>query len=265
MGLTLLAGPANAGKVALLLERYLAVLDHDPVLIVPNRPDVERAERDLLRRAGCLLGGTIGTFDDLFDELARGGTPRRVLKDRQRDLLVRRVVAATPLNGLSASARTPGFADALAAVLSDLETGLLAPEQLADEHLAALYRAYRAELDRLDLWDRDLRRVYAAERVAGELPAWDGRPVFAYGFEDLTAAEWRLLNALAGRADVTVSLPYEPARPAFASLQRTAEDLARLAGGRIEELPPRYGDYARPALAHLERSLFGDTAPADPP
>ena len=33
-----------------------------------------------------------------------------------------------------------------------------------------------------------------------------------------------------------MSLPYEPARPAFASLRRTAEDLAALAGERIEEL-----------------------------
>jgi ATP-dependent helicase/DNAse subunit B len=265
MGLTLLAGPANAGKVALLLERYLAVVDRNPVLIVPNRPDVERAERDLVRRAGCLLGGTIGTFDDVFDELALAGTPRRVLKDRQRDLLVRRVVASTPLNGLGASARTPGFADSLGATIADLEMGLLTPEQLADEHLAALYRGYRDELERLGLWDRDLRRVYAAERLASEFDAWDARPVFAYGFEDLTAAEWRLVTALAGRAEVTVSLPYEPARPAFASLARTAEDLGRLAAGRIEELPPRYGDYAHPALAHLERALFSDVPPADAP
>ena len=30
MALTLLAGPANAGKVALLLERYLTALDREP-------------------------------------------------------------------------------------------------------------------------------------------------------------------------------------------------------------------------------------------
>jgi len=42
MPLTLLAGPANAGKVALLLDRYLADIDREPVLIVPNRADVDR-------------------------------------------------------------------------------------------------------------------------------------------------------------------------------------------------------------------------------
>ena len=65
MPLTLLAGPAHAGKVALLLERYLAALPQEPVLIVPNAPDVERVDRDLLRRAGVLLGGSIGTFDEI--------------------------------------------------------------------------------------------------------------------------------------------------------------------------------------------------------
>ena len=75
MGLSLLAGPANAGKVALLLDRYLARLDDEPTLIVPNASDVDRVERDLLARCGCLFSGTIGTFDDLFRRLA-GDDPR---------------------------------------------------------------------------------------------------------------------------------------------------------------------------------------------
>src|SRR5438093_11821240 len=91
LGLSLLAGSANAGKVALLLERYLARLEDEPFLIVPNRSDVDRVERDLLRRAGCLLGGSIGTFDDLFERLATGDPERRpVATDGQRALLVRR-------------------------------------------------------------------------------------------------------------------------------------------------------------------------------
>ena len=73
VSLSLVAGPANAGKVALLLDRYLARLDDEPFLIVPNRADVDRVERDLLARCSCLMGGSIGTFDDLF---ADGGTCR---------------------------------------------------------------------------------------------------------------------------------------------------------------------------------------------
>src|SRR5262249_13992781 len=137
------------------------------------------------------------------------------------------------------------------------------PDDL-DSDLAGLYAGYRAELDRLGLWDRDLQRRAAAGRLAGELGAWEGRPVFAYGFEDLTGAQWALLQALAGRAEVTVSLPYEPGRPAFASLERTADDLSRLASPRIEELPAK-PEVRPPALAHLERSLFSSASdPRDP-
>ncbi|HWN22223.1 MAG TPA: PD-(D/E)XK nuclease family protein [Gaiellaceae bacterium] len=264
MALALVVGPAKAGKIARLLAGYLEAIERDPVLIVPNAADVERVQRDLLRRTGALLSGSIGTFDDLFRELAHGGGQGRpVAGDAQRALVVRRALAGTSLNGLGRSARFGGFADALLGALGELESGLLDPAQL-DGDLGGLYSAYRGELDRLELWDRDLLRRRAVERLASELDAWDGRPVFAYGFEDLTGAEWALLEALSGRAEVTVSLPYEPARPVFASLGRTAGDLGTLAAGRIEELPPRSAEYGHAALAHLERHLFADEPPPGP-
>ena len=262
VALSLIAGPANAGKVELLLDRYLAALDREPVLIVPNRSDVDRVERDLLARCGALFGGSIGTFDDVFRRVAGDGRP--LVSQAQRALLVRRALAGASLNGLSASARFAGFADALLQTVGELESGMLDPEQL-DGDLAELHTAYRAELDRLGLWDRDLLRRRAAERLQSDLDAWHGEPVFAYGFEDLTGAEWTLLEALAGRTDVTVSLPYEPGRPAFASLRRTADDLSRLASGRIEELPPRWAEKTQPALAQLERALFSDEPPPPVP
>jgi ATP-dependent helicase/DNAse subunit B len=270
MPLSLIAGPANAGKVELLLDRYLAALAREPVLIVPNRSDVDRVERELLARRPALLGGSIGTFDDVFARIAADAPGARPLVSQaQRALLVRRALAGARLNGLSASARFGGFADALLQTVGELESGLLDPESLADlaelHSVAELHAAYRAELDRLELWDRDLLRRRAAERLQSDLAAWDGEPVFAYGFEDLTGAEWALLEALAARTDVTVSLPYEPGRPAFASLRRTADDLARLAAGRIEELPPRSGETAHPAIAHLERALFSDDPPPPVP
>ena len=265
MPLALLVGPANAGKVSRLLDRYLEDLGREPFLVVPNRAEVDRVERDLLSRRPALLGGTIGTFDDLFDLVGRGdGRERRVATDAQRALVVRRVLAGASLNGLGPSARFAGFGETLLGAISELEAGLVDPGEVEGE-LAGLYASYREELARLGLTDRDLERRLAVERVEGELAAWDGRPLLAYGFEDLTGAQWRLLRALAGRAEVTVSLPYEPGRPAFASLARTAEDLAGLAGGRVEELPPAYADLAHPALAHLERALFAEGPRPDPP
>jgi hypothetical protein len=60
VGLSLITGPANAGKVALLLRRYLDAVDDEPYLIVPNRSDVDRVERELLKLQSALLAGSIG-------------------------------------------------------------------------------------------------------------------------------------------------------------------------------------------------------------
>ena len=232
---------------------------------MPNGSDVEAVERELLERVPALLGGRIGTFDDLFLRVAGGdaGAPRAATPT-QRELMVRRAVDTVELNGLGRSARTAGFAAALATALDELESGLVEPDAV-DGRVGDLYAAYRDELGALGLTDAPGIRRFAAERLASDLGAWDGSPVFAYGFEDLTASQWLLLEALAARTDVVVSLPYEPGRPAFASLEETANDLAGLAVGRIEELPARYGDVAHPALAHLERTLFGDRPNGAPP
>ena len=128
MGLALVVGPAKAGKIARLLEGYLDAIERDPVLIVPGGADVERIERDLLARTGALLAGSIGTFDDVFRELAfTDPDARPVASDAQRALVARRALARTPLNGLGRSSRFAGFADSLLAVLAELESGLLDP------------------------------------------------------------------------------------------------------------------------------------------
>jgi ATP-dependent helicase/DNAse subunit B len=264
MGLALVLGPAHAGKVALLLERYLEVLERDPWLVVPTRGDVERVERDLIARRAALLAGRIGTFDDLFEHIAFGGDDRRpVASEPQRALAARRAIARVDLGSLGPSATTLGFADALLGTIAELESSLLDPDRL-DGELALLVRAYRAELGALGLRDREGLRRGAVERLASDLDAWHGEPVLAYGFEDLTAAEWALLEALAGRADVTVSIPYEPGRVAFAALERTVTDLAGLAAGRIEELPRPAERRAPAPLLHLERELFEDESKPGP-
>ncbi|HSI96818.1 MAG TPA: hypothetical protein VK926_00510, partial [Gaiellaceae bacterium] len=262
MGLSLVLGPAHAGKVALLLERYLEAHDRDPWLVVPNRADVDRVERDLLRRRPALLAGQIGTFDDLFADVAAAGEgPRHVAADVERTLAARRAIAGVRLDGLATSASSAGFAESLLGALGEIESALVDPDRLEGD-LGILARAYREELDRLGICDRDGLRRAAVERLRGDLDAWGERPVFAYGFEDLTGAEWALVEALAARTDVVVSIPYEPGRAAFAALEGTVQDLAGLAAGDLLELPPGVRDVS-PALAHVERDLFTD-APSAP-
>ena len=229
MALTLLAGPANAGKVALLLDRYLA--DSRP-RAGPDRADgigrrTGRA-RPAARGRGALLGGSIGTFDDVFERIAAGNGGRAPGRRATRSARSSCAASSPARRSASSTARraSPGSPTRSARRSPSSRPACSIPTTL-DGDLAELYRRYRAELDRLGLWDRDLRRRYAAERLAGDLAAWDGRPVYAYGFEDLSAAQWQLLEAFAGRVDVTVSLQYEPGRAVFASLERTATDLAR--------------------------------------
>jgi ATP-dependent helicase/nuclease subunit B len=260
VGLSLVVGPAHVGKVALLLERYLDALAHDPWLVVPNRIDVDRVERDLVRRRGALLAGTVGTFDDLFGYIAGANDDEDevgVASEVQRTLAARRAVARLDLTEMRSSATTAGFADALLQAIGELESGLVSANAL-DGDLSLLVRAYREELATLGLQDRDGLRRLAVERLQGDLDAWTGAPVFAYGFEDLTGAEWALIEALSARTGVTVSIPYEPARAAFEALERTVEDLAGLARGSIEELPRGEASATPAALAHLERELFSD-------
>ncbi|MDX6482412.1 MAG: hypothetical protein QOE95_183, partial [Gaiellaceae bacterium] len=129
-----------------MLDRYLDVLDRSPVLIVPNRADVNRIELELVRRRPALLAGEIGTFDDVFRRIARSSPGARpVATEVQRLFVVRRAIAAASLNGLSRSARFGGFADALLSAIGELESGLLDPGDL-DGDLGGLYAAYRTEL-----------------------------------------------------------------------------------------------------------------------
>ncbi|HEX2303243.1 MAG TPA: hypothetical protein VHH57_06435, partial [Gaiella sp.] len=254
MGLSLVVGPAHAGKIELLLDRFVDAIELDPWLIVPNRSDVEQAERELVERCGGLLAGVVGTFDTLFEALAHGdGAGKRLLGDAERAVLLRKLSDSVPVEG----ARFSGFADAVGRALAELDGALLEPDDL-DEPLASLARVYRQELVAHGAWDRGTLRRRAIERLTGELDAWGSSPVFAHGFEDLTGAEWRLLEALAARADVHVSLPYEPGRAVYASLRRTVDDLSALADDAVVELPPRAAEYLPPALAHLERGLFTD-------
>ena len=262
MSLSLVVGPAHSGKVGTLLDRFVAALDRDPWLIVPQRSDVERVERELLERQGGLLAGTIGTFDTVFDRLARGDGPgKRLVGEAERGVLVRRLAFGAGVEG----SRFAGFADAVGRALAELDSALLEPSDLT-EPLASVATAWRSELDRVDAWDRGMLRRRAVERLTSDIGAWKDSPVFAYGFEDLTGVEWRLLEALAARTEVHVSIPYEPGRAVYASLRRTVDDLAALAGDAVVELPARAEDYLPASLAHVERALFTETprrAPLD--
>ena len=276
--LTIVCGPANCGKVALLVQRFLDAVDggQNPFLVVPNRSDAELVERELLRRRGAVLGGSVGTFDDLFGlVLERSGEAPLVLSPAQRRLVLAEVIGAAELETLAAPARSPGFADGLARMFDELTVSdepAAVVRRLAGldggqrfDEIRALRAVYLERLAALGALDRAGMRARGAELVASRLDAWDGAPVLAHGFEDVTGVQLAALRALAGRGPVTVSLPYETGREAFAAV-RPAMDALTAGPHELVELPPG-GHADSPVLLHLERSLFAlrDAGPAPEP
>ena len=151
LGLTLITGPANAGKVRSLLERYLEALTGEPVLIVPNRPDVERVERELLARAAPARRLDRHLRRPLpADRLAVTTAVARVGPTRERRSLLRRAVAPTSLNGSRRLGALRRVRDALARRDSaSSEPG--SSSRTARRRPRPALRAYRAELERLGL------------------------------------------------------------------------------------------------------------------
>jgi len=202
MPLTLLLGPANCGKVAQLFDRFAEQVDAGaaPTLVVPTRPDVELAERDLLARRSAVLGGMIGTFEDLFERvLERCGEPSAALATLPRRLVLEQVVREAGLDQLAAPSRFAGFVDGLGRMFNDLAGS--APPELLERRLAAfaepgrrlelavLHGAFRARLAELGIRDRAGGHGRAAELLETRLEAWDDSPVFAYGFEDMSGVQ----------------------------------------------------------------------------
>ena len=281
MPLTLITGPANAAKAGAVFERLRAALPHDPLLVVPTSADREHYQRELAG-SGIVFGAEVVRFDRLVAIVAAAaGLTVRPLGPVARERVVRAAVADVPLRALARSAATPGFAQAAGELFAELQRSLVAPARFTSAlrawggeraayagELAALYSAYRRRLERLGRPDREGYAWAALDALRAAPAAWGGRPVFFYGFDDLTPTQRDAVETLAGHgaADVVVALPYEPGRVAFAGRAATVEELRPLAD--VVHLPERsehYAPSARPALHHLERSLFEPGASRRPP
>jgi ATP-dependent helicase/DNAse subunit B len=282
MPLTLVTGPANAEKAREVLERLRAVLDRDPILVVPTAADADHYRRELLTTHGVVFGARVEQFERLLEEVARrAGVTGAPLGPLARERVVVAAAGRARLDALAESARTPGFARAACRLFDELEEDRVAPDRFAralrawaqghtgrrryGAELAGLYRSYRERLEDLGRRDEPLHRAAALDALREDPALWGETPVLFYGFDDLQPLQRDAIVALAlTEAEVTVSLAYEPGRYAFAARGQAYADLAPHAERHVE-LPPRAGHYAeeaREALHHLERSLFEDPAAA---
>ncbi len=267
MPITLITGPANAGKAELILDAVRRHLAHgeEPLLVVPTRADAEHYLRELAGD-GVAMGARVERFAGLLDEaVTRAEVVEPVLGGLARERL---------LEALARGA-THGFVRALGELFAELQVRRVAPARLqraleswraADGHgaqsaeLGRLFAAYRAELARLGRLDAEQRAVRALDTLRERPALWRATPVLFYGFDDLTRLQLDAIETLGHvvDADVAVSLSYEPGRAAFAGRAATFHALAPLAADH-RPLSPRaehYATDARGALSHLERSLF---------
>jgi ATP-dependent helicase/DNAse subunit B len=275
MPLTLVTGPANAEKAGVVLARLRALVDRDPILVVPTLPDVERYRRELAD-SGIVFGARTETFARLLAEIARrAGIPGPPLGEVARERLVVAAAADARLELLAPAARTPGFPRAACRLFDELEEERIGPARFVSalrawgaqepdraayaEELGRLYAAYRRRLDHLGRRDAALHRAAALDAIREDPGRWGDTPVLFYGFDDLTPIERDAVLALAAtEADVTLSLTYEPGRHAFAARGEDAE-LLRPVATTVRELAPNaehYAPEARSALHRLERDLF---------
>ncbi|HEX5225574.1 MAG TPA: hypothetical protein VFW29_10650, partial [Solirubrobacteraceae bacterium] len=277
MPITLITGPANAGKAQLVLESVRRHLAHggEPRLVVPTQADTEHYLRELAGERAA-MGVRVERFKDLLAEIcARSGTGARALGELSREQIVASIARELGATGTAGPLARTGLVRALCTLFADLEVRRATPARFAaalraglgDEHatavgldLAGLYGAYERALARVERPDEE-RSAMAALDALRERPAlWRGTPVLFYGFDDLARLQLDAIETLGTvvDADVTVSLAFEPGRVAFAGRAATFHALAPLAREH-RELAPRSEHYApasRAALSHLERCVF---------
>jgi RecB family exonuclease len=275
MSLQLIVGPPNSGRAGEIRARFEAALDRDPVLVVPTLDDADRFERELCAPdpadtlASAVVGAAIRTFGAFAGEVAAatGADVRVELSGMQRLALVRAAVRSTDLSAVGGSAARRGFAPALERLIGELQAGVVAPGELAataaeledgayEGELARLYDAYVRGRDAAGRDDAHSAVRKAAASLRERPQAWGSRPVFLYGFDDLTEEQLDLVAALTGACSVTVAVNYEDREalaPRAALLARLRDEL-----GGTEEGQLAFDDcYTQSAtLRHLDRHLY---------
>ena len=262
MPLHLLVGPVRSGKLGAVLDLFgqLIADGRQPVLLVPALPEREALEREVCERSGALIGGEVLTLDDLAQRIGKlEPDPHAAVRCR---LVRRRVAASSPgtrpaallsalevLDGEVEGGRVERSAVARAAATGELST------TLGDAHAR-----YLAVLGEMSIEPPGAALPRATARLGAELAAWSGRPVVAYGFDDLSAGQIAFFKALAARCALTLALPYEPGRPAFAALSGCIETLLPAAES-VSERRAGSGYGAPGSLVALAHGLFAERDP----
>ena len=280
MPLKLIHGPPNSGRAGVVRRRFVAALDRDPVLVVPNVDDVFAFERELCEE-GAVLGGAAMTFGALFRTVATAGgvPPGAELSPAQRLRMIAVAVAERlpRLGPLRRSASRPGFPRAFALLLDELQAAAVEPAAVEASaatlegsaylsDIAALYGGYEEARRRSGRVDAHGIAREAIALLHRDPSFWGERPLFLYGLDDLTPNQFELVAALAAQTEVTVALPFEPGNEALAARARLLGELRERIGASEETTTAADpANTPSPLLFHLARGFgHADAEPVAP-
>lgn len=274
IGLTLVLGPANSGKMGHVLDWWQRRSAARPVLVTPTGPDAGALSAEMARVTGGVVGQSPAqTFDGLV-ELILGRSPRYA-SDFEFSLILSRLLREPRTEALGGAVHLPGTATALAALLRELGESGRTPEELdrilaqwASADLAArpladdirrLLDGYAETCARLGL----LTRPDAVREAIGAADGWT-RPVALYGFTSFGQGQRALIEELARRAEVLVTFNHDGSRPVDLT---TPAEISWWRNRSVEfvELTRRTLAYSSPAVAYLERHFMGDGPRTEPP
>jgi hypothetical protein len=244
--ISLLTGPANAGKARVVMDALRAHLARgdEPLLVVPTRADAEHYTRELAGQ-GAALGVRVERFNGLIGEaVARAGTAEPVLGALARERVLAAIAGRVQLAVARASAAANGRAAvpasqaastsldggpdagaglvrALGDVIAELQVRRVSAARLqraladwtaqdgsvgASGALGGLYSDYLRALARLGRVDAEQRAVRALDALRREPALWQGTPVLFYGFDDLTHLQVDAIDTLGRVVDAPVTV-----------------------------------------------------------
>ena len=213
MPLNLIHGPPNSGRAGIVRRRFTEELARSPLLVLPTVDDVFSFERELCREEGALLGGGVHTFDGLFEQVAGAAgavcpaadparSARAVAECRRR---ARRSRGSSPalLRARASPRLPPTWSPSCRRRCSSPPRSRLPPPGSRTPPTWASWRRSTAPTrtcatPRVSATGTSSPRE-AIAALREDPDAWEGRPVFLYGFDDLTREQLELVAALSRR------------------------------------------------------------------
>ncbi len=285
--LTLLTGPAGAGKTYRCLSELSQAIQHskdafseDLVLILPT---VEHRARtiDLLFRGEVkgFFGKHVTTFDEILNRyLKLGGI--NFASDVTRRMILKDLIKNTQFQYFKEAAHTNGFVDLVSKFFAELKESLIGTKRFDElavllarefgyaeskyEELAKLYQAYESRLAAENLKDRHDALFLLEEGLRhGRWRMPRLRHVWIDGFFDFSNLQLAFIRFLASHAErVTVTLTLDESSPRsilFDTVLKTKASLSQI-GFETVSAGPNNHRASNPILSHLERNLFSGSA-----